>query len=305
MIFVKSAKNFKLFISKYRLRVKNSQRDSLKGCLLFFDFGSGLEGYSDFLPWPRYGEQTLSEQLQDIKAGRFSQRFLIAQQQAFVDAKARLEKRNLFFSLKIPPSHFLIEDLFNFQFSKELFLFKKVKVKLKPDKISEQVKILKGLAVLLKNVKWRLDLNQDSWKKWEAPLSFLKSRIDFIEDPKESIGSVAMAEDWRRIPLAPIKIVKTGRDSFTDIVKNQLLWKRIVFTHSFDHPLGQVISAFWSGLFYKYYPSFFETGAFLNFQLETVKSYELESKGSSFIAPRGFGFGFSKALKNENWKLWI
>ena len=305
MIFLKPTKKFKLFISKYQLKFKKAQRAVLKGCLLLFDFGSGLKGYSDFLPWPLYGERTLKEQLKDIQCGKFSQRFLIAKQQAFLDAKARMEKRSLFFSLKIPLSHFLIENLLEFKFSKRLFAFKIIKVKLKPFKILEQVKILKDLNLLLKKVKWRFDLNQTDWTEWESLLFFLKDRIDFIEDPERSFGPDLLAEDWISLPFTKIKIVKPARDSFSCLAKQQLRWKRIVFTHSFDHPLGQVSSVFWAGLFYKYYPQFFETGGFLDFQLKPVKAYEIESKGDFFIAPKGFGFGFSKALKNENWQEWI
>ncbi|MCY4321693.1 MAG: hypothetical protein OXC37_04755, partial [Bdellovibrionaceae bacterium] len=154
MIFLKPIKNFSLFISKYHLKFKHTKNKSLKGCLLCFDFGSGLKGYSDFLPWDLYGEKTLKEQLKDIQEGKFSQRFLIAKQLAFLDAKARLEKRNLFFSLKIPASHFLIENLLDFEFSKKLFEFKIIKVKLKTDHLLEQVRILKSLSDILKNVKW-------------------------------------------------------------------------------------------------------------------------------------------------------
>ena len=157
MIFFKPFESFKLFISKYQLKFKNSQKAGLNGCLLLFDFGSGLRGYSDFLPWPLYGEKTLEEQLKDIQAGKFSRRFLIAKQQAFIDAKARREKRNLFFSLKIPSSHFLIENLLEFKFSKNILAFQIIKVKLKPYKILEQIKILKELSQLLKKVKWRFD----------------------------------------------------------------------------------------------------------------------------------------------------
>ena len=305
MIFFKPNKNFKLCISKYQLKFKNSQRMPLTGCLLLFDFGGGLTGYSDFLPWPLYGEKTLKEQLEDIQQRKFSQRFVIAQQQAFIDAKARQEKRNLFFSLKIPASHFLIDDLLNFKESKKLLSFKTVKVKLKPYQRLEQIKILKELNQMFKNIKWRFDLNHSSWKKWESSLSFLKARMDFIEDPKESVLSLPIAEDWKTLPSAPVKVVKSSRDSLKILMKQWPRRKRIIFTHSLDHPLGQVISAFWAGLFYKYHPSLFETGAFIAFQLEKIKNYELETKEDSFIAPKGFGFGFTRALKNENWRQWI
>ena len=305
MIFLKPFKNFKLFISKYRLKFKSCQKADLKGCLFLFDFGAGLIGYSDFLPWPLYGEKTLKEQLEDIRQGQFSQRFLIAKQQAFLDARARLEKTSLFFSLKIPHSHFLIENLLEFKFSKKISDFKTIKVKLKPFKVLDQVVILKELNLLLKDIKWRFDLNQNDWLEWESALSFLKHRIDFIEDPKKPTSSVSLAEDWSCIPSAGIKIVKPSRDSLVPLIRKWPRWKRIVFTHSFDHPLGQASSAFWSAFFYKRYPQFFETGSFFNFQLQPVRAYERESRGASFIAPEGFGFGFSKALKNENWQNWL
>ena len=304
MFFFKPTKSFELFISKYHLKFKKLKRTGLEGCLLLFDFGSGLRGYSDFLPWPLYGEKSLELQLEEIQQGKFSQRFLIAKQQAFLDARARREKRNLFFSLKIPPSHFLIDNLLNFRFSKRLLAFKIIKAKMQPFEILEQVKVLKELNLMLKDIKWRFDLNKNSWKEWESSLSFLKDRIDFVEDPKEP-SCIFSAEDWSQLPSAKIKIAKPSRDSFMSLARQKARWKRLVFTHSFDHPLGQAVSAFWAGLFYKYHPQFFETGAFLNFQLETVKAYEIESKGSAFINPNGFGFGFSKALKNENWQKWI
>ena len=270
-----------------------------------FDFGAGLIGYSDFLPWPLYGEKNLRLQLEEIQKGIFSQRFLIARRQAFLDAKARLEKRSLFFSLKVPASHFLIENLLEFQFPKNLYSFNIIKVKLQNFKRAEQLKILKELNLMLKNVKWRLDLNQSLWRKWESSLSFLKEKIDFIEDPQDPSDSALFAEDWSLRSSARIKIVKPSRDSLSCLARRQARWKRIVFTHSFDHPLGQVASTFWAGLFYKSYPCFFETGAFLNFQLEAIEGYEIESKGANFISPKAFGFGFSKALKNENWQRWL
>ena len=305
MVFIKSFKKFKLFISKYELKFKNSQSFKLEGCLCLFDFGSGLIGYSDFLPWPTYGEKNLKKQLEDIQHGQFSARFLITRQQAFLDARARQEKRNLFFSLKIPPSHFLIENLLEFSFSKKIKSFKRIKVKLKPVKILEQTQVLKELNLSLKGIKWRFDLNGKSWKDWESHLFFLKGQIDFIEDPKGPTGFAPLAEDWQADTCAKIKIAKPSRDSIIHLSRQPLAWKRIVFTHSFDHPLGQVSTAFWAGLFYKFYPQFFETGAFLNFQSETIKGYEIESKGSDFISPKGFGFGFSSALKSENWLEWI
>ena len=229
MMFIKAFENFKLFISKYELKFKSSKRANLEGCLFLFDFGSGLIGYSDFLPWSSYGERSLKKQLEDIKKGQFSQRFLIAKRQAFLDAKARLEKRSLFFSLKIPPSHFLIDNLLEFSFSKKIDGFKIIKVKLKPFKVLEQLKVLKELNLLLKNVKWRFDLNGNSWKAWEPYLSFLKDQVDFIEDPKERIAPYLLAEDWKQSPFAKIKIIKPARDSIFKLTKKSFFLEKSYF----------------------------------------------------------------------------
>ena len=60
-----------------------------------------------------------------------------------------------------------------------------------------------------------------------------------------------------------IKIVKPSRDCVSFLSRQQVFfqWKRLVFTHSFDHPLGQAGAAFWAESFYKIRPCFFETGA--------------------------------------------
>ena len=311
-------KKFKLYISAYNLKFKNKSLFSspLEGALLAFDFGSGLTGYSDFLPWPAFGENTLSHQLKQIQRGRLSKRFLIAKHNAFLDAKARTQKRSLFFSLQIPSSHFLIEDLLSFK-KPEWILergFKTIKVKLKPYKINEQREKLKQLSGDLKEAQWRLDLNGMSWLVWKNKLDFLKNSVDFIEDPlpeKSSFGKQEQslfAQDWINSPHFQIKIVKPSRDRLDFLIKELALfrWKRIIFTHSFDHPLGQAISAFWAGAFYKRYNRFFETGAFINTSLEEIASYPINSKtGAHFSPPGGFGFGFSDALTKENWRRWI
>ena len=238
---------FKLYISPYKLKFKNKGLSPLEGVLLAFDFGSALTGYSDFLPWPSFGEPSLSHQLNQIQQGLFSKRFLIAQQNASLDAQARSQKRNLLFGLKIPSSHFLIEDLLHFNKQKDLSEkgFQTVKVKLKAYKIPEQIKKLKSLYFHFKNKKWRLDLNGQSWSPWKEKLAFMKASIDFIEDPladkafkKEDKN--LFAQDWTPCSPVQIKIIKPSRDSLKELPTKEILqkWKRLIFTHSFDHPLG-------------------------------------------------------------------
>ena len=312
-LFVKVPMNFELSISRYRLKFKNRSLTPLQGALLAFDFDSGLRGYSDFLPWPSFGEQELSQHLEQVrKGGVFSQRFLLAKHNAFLDARARQKKRNLFFGLKIPPSHYLIEDLLSFNQIKNIRKggFQAVKVKLKAYKIPEQIQKIKALHLELGKVKWRFDLNGQDWLLWKEKLSFIN--MDFVEDPLVHRNPLKeerklLAQDWMPSPHFQIKIVKASRDSVKDLLRGlaSSRWKRLVFTHSFDHPLGQAVSAFWAGFFYRQYPHWIETGAFLNFQLEKLQNYKLESKGDTLIAPQGFGFGFGDSLKKEKWERYL
>ena len=124
--------------------------------------------------------------------------------------------------------------------------------------------------------------------------------IDFIEDPKEKYPYPPFAQDFLNFP-SPIKIIKPSYQPLSHIFQSPSfpLLRRIIFTHSLDHPLGRVTSAYWAGVFYKNYPRFFEEGSFLG--ESPFKNYPL-SQASSFIPPSGFGFGFTESLKKEGWK---
>jgi len=305
---LKLKNKFKLYISPYTLYFKNKQCPPLEGSLLAIDFGSGLTGYSDFLPWPIFGESNLSNQLKAIKEGYFSNRFLIAKHNAFLDAQARSQKRNLLSGLRLPSSHFLIDNLLHFKTEERILEkgFQVVKVKLNPDRRNEQLEKLKALYSRLKNIKWRLDLSGQKWSLWKERLHFIKKELDFVEDPNltqvEKEDKNLLAQDWIPSSHFQIKIIKPSRDSTKSLLKELSLshWKRLIFTHSFDHPLGQTATAFHAGIFYKNHPRFFETGA-LTHSLSQIGSYFLQ-QGPDFVPPAGFGFGFSDSLKKEPWK---
>lgn len=292
---------YKLFISNYKLEWKTLSSAPLKGVLLAFDFGLGERGYSDFLPWPSFGEKALSQQLEELRKGKKSCRFEIAEYNAFLDAKARKEKQSL--EISTPPNHYLIHNLEDFKDFKSLKGFSRVKVKLKKEDKTLQTEALKRLNRLFPPLKWRLDLNGGSLKGWH--LDFLK--IDFIEDPDpSSVKKLSLAaEDWLCFKKAPLRILKPGRDFVLRDLKKFLNKKRIVFTHSFDHPFGQAINAFWAGCFYKSYPQFTETGGLMDFHLKDLKNYPLKKEGLFLKAPKAYGFGFGDSLKKEKWEHWI
>ena len=305
---------FKLYISAYELKTGLGKPHS-QGALMAFEFEGGLLGYSDFMPQAVFGEKSLPLELDRVQRGRAGQRFLIAKHNAFLDAKARARGQNLFFGLKIPPSHFLIEDLLSFNRPERILEqgFKIVKVKLKPGQFDEQIRRLKALFQVLKEggIKWRLDLNGAAWAPWRGQFEFLSQSLDFIEDPKLDRRLLSeqnqLARDGLLVPGARVRVIKPARDRYDLLTKTPRFsfYKRWVFTHSLDHPLGQAGAAFWAGRFYQNHTCFFETGAFTAPPYLRAKLYDFHHKGPVWAPPAGSGFGFGEALKKEKWKRWL
>ena len=308
----------KIYINSYKLNIKFSNQYR-KGWLLLFDFGKDLIGYSDFLPWPSFGESSGEKQLQDLKIGKESFRLKTAKEQALQDAKGRQEQRNLCYGLNFPSSHLLIEDLYSFEQRDEISSsgYKVVKVKLKPEEIKKQIQMIKEIHSSFPFLKWRFDFNgqlsSHQWRLWKQEFDFLEQQIDLIEDPFSSSldfqlnPSPLFAEDWNKNPYSSIRIAKPSRDSHSMLVKNkaQSRWSRVVFTHSFDHPLGQVANIFYAAQFYKIYPSLQEIGGFQCLAYEENEFIIPQLSSSCFIPPSGFGFGFQNVLLKQQWKKWI
>lgn len=302
----------KIYKSSYRIKL-TACSEFCVGQLLLFDFGNDLIGYSDFLPLVSFGELSSEKQLENLKQGKESLRLSNARDLALQDAQARKNNQSLFKGLEIPLSHFLIEDLFSFSNSEDIrkFSHEFVKVKLKSTQRERQIQIVKKIHSKFSHIKWRLDFNGSlnfyDWKKWYQDLSFLESKIDFIEDPfispsdfkKEGLSF--FAEDWIQNPSSFIRIVKPLRDSVSQI-SAESRWKRVLFTHGFDHPLGQMANVFLAAQFYKKHPSLKETGGFKCFAYEDNDFCFRQDRSSHFKLPEGFGLGFQKELENQNWE---
>ena len=313
-------KPIQIYISPYQLELLKGGREPLKGTLLLFEFESGLKGYSDFLPWPRFGERDLWKQLEDVKNGWESERWICAKNTAFSDALARKEKRNLFFGLNIPKSHFLIEDVSSFSSWKQLEKagYKTIKIKLtKQQDLEKALPRIKKIHIQYPYFRWRLDFNGSlkvwQWSALKESLEFLWKHIDFIEDPFDifprlsELESGPFAEDWISNFSAISRIIKPSRDSLDFLTKQIPLrqWKNIVFTHSQETLLGQAATAYWAGRFYKIHPFFRQTGAFKSFSFKKSPWTFHEDKGPLFKSPSGWGLGFGDMLEKEPWKRWV
>lgn len=300
----------KVYISPYSLK----EGPSRKGVLLRFDFeGNGLVGHSDFLPWPQYGEQPLKQQLEALKKGYKSERFLMAEKLALEDAKARLHKRNLFYGLKIPPSHYLINRENFFSSLKEALAlgYKIIKIKCQRGNLSDIAEKIKKANKLYSYLKWRLDFNgslkASDWPFIKELLFPFLNQLDFIEDPFSLLESDRIknqkwfAWDWVPNKSSQIRIIKPLRGD-RDFLYPSI--KRIIFTHSMDHPLGQVATAFQAGRFYRDYPDYFETCGLKWLSPEKSDFVLHSNRDPVFHPPFGFGFGFQEELNRQKWQFW-
>lgn len=309
----------RVYISPYQLKPHKKEIKPIQGALLLFEFQSGLTGYSDFLPWPSFGERNLQQQLEDIKNGRESMRWIRSKNIALLDALARKDRRNLFFGLHIPRSHFLVEDIFSFSDWNllEKSGFRAIKIKLKKREIQNALPRIKKIHIRYPHWRWRLDFNGSltikQWKDLRESLEFLWDHIDFIEDPFPNSQGIwksknsLFAEDWISNPHAAFRIVKPSRDSLSLLTKQIPLrqWKGIVFTHSQETLLGQAATACLAGQFYKIHPSFSETGAFKSFSFKKDPWTFQEDTSPVFKPPSGWGLGYGNLLKKEPWKRWV
>lgn len=304
----------KIFQSPYQLKFKTKHREPLKGSLLCFEFDCSIRGYSDFLVWPQWDKASLTQQLEDVIQQKESPRFLIAKKNAWLDAQARFKKQNLLYGLKIPDSHFLIEDILSFD-RQDILLrwnYQYIKIKIQSTNINKQIERLKSLSGMLpKKIKWRLDFNFKESKPClqKQNLDFLWNQIDFIEDPGphfkyQNRASVRFADDWKTNPFCRTKIAKPSRDYLGKLNSSlaRAQFQRVIFTHSFDHPLGQATSAFWAAQFYKIHPAFFETSGLKCLNLKEDEFSFHQDLGPKFQTPHGFGFGFDEALKARQWE---
>ena len=312
----------KVYISPYELLLQKRQNRRLAGSLLLFEFPSGLTGYSDFLPWPQFKEPDLKTQLNEAKAGHGSSRWIVAQNTAFQDACARAEKRSLFLGLKIPASHFLIEDMVSF-LKWDLLAevgYKTLKVKFQGPLSRRQRTCLQSVCKLHPHFRWRLDFNGSlkcgEWEQLKEHLKFLWSRLDFIEDPFESVSrsfasedAGVFASDWLPHPYSAggFRIVKPSRDDLKEITKQipSHQWKGIVFTHSEETLLGQAAAAYQAGTFYRSHPDFYTIGSFKSFSCKKSPWTFQVDFSPQFKPPGGFGLGFQRLLEKEPWRRWI
>ncbi len=265
-----------------------------QGALLKCEWRAGVFGLSDLHPWPEFGEPDLEELIVDLASGKIDTLVELALEANALDARLRETNRNAFLGLDLPRSHKLVMSSNalspgNLNVWKDLG-FKVLKVKLVREDAAKASELDK--LICSSDFVWRFDfggsLSAGEAKKWWIALSdAAKGKIDFVEDPTrgEPAGVGKWADDWYQQPTSNVKIFKPGHDLLGDTKK----YRRVVFTHAFEHEFGQSYALWVAAKFYR--------------ELHISPEVCGFDSGSPRLKPQeGLGFGFDELLLSDKWE---
>ena len=300
----------KIWAHRYTLKPRWQDRPERQGALLRVQWAPHQFGYSDLHPWTEYGEKPLDAHLEGVSTLDLSALAEISLEFSYVDAEYRRLNRNAFLGMVLPRSHALVQDvrLLTKAFIDECKAAGHTHIKMKMgDDLPAETKVLQQFASA-GDFLWRLDFNGKlnvaqftDW--WESLDTALKARVDFVEDPVregrlETRGP--WANDWFLQEGASIRVVKPAREETEDLSS----YRRVVFTHSLDHPIGQAAAAWSAAKHYTHHPKVMEVCG-----LTAPLMYEPNafSQAWSCAGPRlkptpGTGFGFNELLESIKWE---
>lgn len=271
----------------------------IAGMLLRVSFGVWNEGYADLQPWPEYGDQSLDEQIHGLQSACLSPLVKKCLLFAGHDAKARRANRNLLHGLDLPSTHALIDS------SSSASDFRYWKIKMMPET---------DLSKIPAGVRLRLDFNgrltyAEFLKWWKSLSSATQAIIDVIEDPYstgEAHVDTRLYSDWIENSSWPGKVLKPSRD-FSRQEYQRRRYKSVMFTHSLNHPLGQVAAIWEAARFYKKYPQLKQAGGFDRVRSSAFKPFNdiWKRQGPKLKPAPGLGFGFDSLLGDLRWERWL
>lgn len=300
--------------------LNSREGESRSGYLIRCEFEDGRVGYADYHPLPFWtGLPAPSAFERAVRKPASDLQFLFSLQAARSDAIARFQKRSLFESLRMPESHFLIQDLRSWSQSVSEGIWQKgfrhLKIKLGRDWLQEQ-KHLQDIkqGLLTRPFRLRLDFNSSNtvlqWRQRELWLKDeFEDYIEYVEDPLSW-----NAKEWRRsrLPLAADFEGLDSRENDTEFLTT-IVWKpalgipltskqnlsRYKVTHLMDHPLGQCAAVYWA-LIHRVD----SVGGYLRGNLKDSLGFysELSNDGPEWKPPVGTGWGFDDRLSSLKWR---
>ena len=265
------------------------------GALIKVEWDRHRIGYSDLHPFPEFGEPPLEAHIEALASLEFTELVERSLDLNHADAEYRRMNRSAFLGLALPRAHRLVTDIraINSDDLEEwrALGFTHIKVKM-GRRLGVETPKLEDLCAQ-SNFMWRLDFNAclvaDQFTDWWRGLAkHVKTRLDFIEDPAmDDLEGLSgpWADDWVEQDGAEVVICKPARDA----PEQEDINKRIIFTHSLDHPLGQAAALWTAARFYRYYP-------------DRAEVCGLGMGTAMLKPPTGIGFGYGEMLAELPWE---
>lgn len=322
----------KIFSSPYALRPLQSlnafsKAESREGALLKVEWGNGLCGYADLHPWPELGDLPLSDQLAQLRLGRFTSQVEQSIWLARRDAQLRQEQKNIFDVGESIRNNFLVSDFRDIKpgFLDELIKEGYMTLKLKVGRsLHDEADVLTPIAAA--GIKIRLDFNSlGSWPVFEKFMSHVPSSvlpwIEYVEDPfpfdaniwaqAKKLVPIAIDNQYDRVPWetltsAPfdVMVIKPAKMGLEKALERCQKWKlKATVTSYMDHSVG-VIHALGIAmeLKKKYGDMILEAGC-LTHRLYQMDSFaeQLSNQGPYLMKVKGTGVGFDRLLEALPW----
>lgn len=272
------------------------------GSLLRITFNEEEIGYTDLHPWVEWGDQPLHEQMVALKAGTPTTLAEKAIGFAKIDAEARARGQSVLMGLPLLQNHSLVTDAHAVLPTELEGQIVKLKIGHDLDFEREWIKSFCAKPGLL-----RLDVNSSltgpEFLQWISGFSDYEcKKIDYIEDPcpfdlsvwQEALEKVQLAAD-REVAHESLRssLVLISKPTAIETGVDPLDYKRVVFTHKMDHPLGARIAHFVASTFYHLHPEKKEICGLDPQNIFKATGFEGFEQGS--------GFGFDAVLPKLKW----
>lgn len=295
----------KIWISPYQL-VRQVDGGVRQGSLIKLQTDDFVEGFSDWFPWPEFGDCNFSDLVKELKSSNPSFKTKISLECAAIDGLAREQGVSLLHGVHLR-NHFLCLNPLTVR-TEELKKiwdqgYKTLKFKVGKNWEQEKIQLRDWTTEHPSEIRWRLDFNGQASAGVVGDLLEFSDRLEFVEDPYPDWKLWGEKDYWAYDQpgfsydkvRARWQVIKPAQQQITDVCANN-----IVFTSSLDHPIGIAHAALMA---HRYGPQIWDYGlSSHHVYTESVFSEHLLMLGAelSFIPEKGIGF--TELLKNCEWQ---
>jgi O-succinylbenzoate synthase len=296
-----------------------SVRREFPGALIAVD-----GGFAALHPWPEFGDGSLEQQLQTLRAGGTTPLIERALHCAAIDGEARRQGVSLFAELPVPKSHYSWSQSKPTDWQLDYITrngFTAIKAKGFAN-YGETRRFLDCVAKAMPNLKLRVDFNgvldKPTFGKF---IEFLPLRVyrqlDLIEDPvpygadlwqgfRDQWGvRLALDKSWREATSGfDAVVIKPARRDWRTVHERHPQ-SPMVLTSAMDHALGQAYAAYEAALAMQEHPGLVDLcGLCTHHLFDHDPFFEQLSvrEGVLQVDRRGTGLGFNAVLESLDWE---